>query len=64
MYLVVLIAMFLYNSLRHIKAKMTSYLEVRFYVLRSTYSNDFIHFFTSYHGQNHQLFEGTILCTW
>ena len=37
MYLVVLIAMFLYISLRHITAKMTSYLETRFYVLGSTY---------------------------
>ena len=64
MYLVVLIAMILCISLRHITVKMTSYLEVRFYVLGSTYRDDFIHFFTSYHGQNDQLFGGTILCTW
>ena len=64
MYLVVLIVMILYISLHHIRAKMTSYLEVLFYVLGSIYCDYFIHFFTSYHGQNDQLFEGTILCTW
>ena len=64
MYLVVLISMFLYISSRHINANIISYLEVRFYVLGSTYPDDFIHFFTSYHGKNDQLFEGTILCTW
>ena len=64
MYLVVLIAMILYISLRHITAKITSYLEVRLYVLGSTYCSVFIHFFTSYHGPNDQLFGGTILSAW
>ena len=63
MYLVVLIAMILYISLRHITAKMTSYLEERFYVLGSTYRDVFIHFFTSYQHRYYQLFGGMILCT-
>ena len=52
MYLVVLITMILHISLRHITAKITSYLEVRFYVLGSTYRDDFIHFFSLWHCQN------------
>ena len=64
MYLVVIVAMILYISLRHITDKMTSYLEVRFYVLGSTCCDVFIQFFTSHHGQNDQLFGGMILCTW
>ena len=64
MYLIELITMFSYISLRQIVTKTTSDLKVLFYVPGSTYCEVLIHFFTVFRRQNDKLFEGHIRCTW